>query len=97
MAVGMLTGSQTTAQNTIFSFLAPALISAGVDPVNAAVAGAHLAMSGQGMPPACLTTFVVCGLVGGILGKKVDPLRTMFYNMPMCIYFMIVGMIFLYI
>ena len=49
------------------------------------------------MPPACLTTFVVCGLVGGILGKKVDPLRTMFYNMPMCIYFMIVGMIFLYI
>ena len=97
MAVGMLTGSQTTAQNTIFSFLAPALTSAGVDPVNAAVAGAHLAMSGQGMPPACLTTFVVCGLVGGILGKKVDPLRTMFYNMPMCIYFLTVGMIFLYI
>ena len=97
MVVGMLTGSQTTAQNTIMSFLAPALISAGVDPVNTAVAGAHLAMSGQGMPPACLCTFVVCGLVGGILAKKVDPLKTMLFNMPMCIYYMIVGFIFLYI
>ncbi len=95
--IGMLTGSQSTAQISIFTFFGPALTTTGVDPVHAAVAGAHLAMGGQGMPPADLTTFVVAGLVGGILGKKVDPLRSMFYSMAMCIYFLIVGFIFMFI
>ncbi len=95
--IGMLTGSQTTAQNAIFSFFGPALIEIGLDPVNVAVAGAHLAMSGQGLPPADLTTFVVAGLVGGILGIKVDPVKSMFYSAVMCIYFLIVGVVFLYI
>ena len=95
--VGMLTGSQTTAQNTVFSFLAPALTSIGTNPVHTAVAGAHLAMSGQGLPPADLTTFVVAGLVGGILGKKVDPLKAMIYNLPMCLYFLFIGVLFLYL
>lgn len=97
MLIGMLTGSQTTTQTSIFTFFGPALQATGVDPVNAALAGAHLAMSGQGLPPADLTTFVVAGLVGGILGIKVDPVRSMFYSMVMCIYFLIVGMVFLYI
>lgn len=95
--IGMLTGSQTTTQVSIFTFFGPALATTGVDPVHAAVAGAHLAMGGQGMPPADLTTFVVAGLVGGILGKKVDPMRSMFYSMVMCVYFLIVGFIFMYI
>lgn len=95
--IGMLTGSQTTTQTSIFTFFGPALASAGVDPVHAAVAGAHLAMGGQGLPPADLTTFVVAGLVGGILGIKVDPVRSMFYSAFMCIYFLIVGFIFMYI
>ena len=95
--MGMLTGSQMTAQNTVFSFLAPALVSIGTDPVNVAVAGAHLAMAGQGLPPADLTTFVVAGLVGGILGKKVDPLKSMLLNLPMCLYFLFIGILFLYI
>lgn len=95
--IGMLTGSQTTTQTAIFTFFGPALTATGVDPVNAAVAGAHLAMGGQGMPPADLTTFVVAGLVGGILGIKVDPIRSMIYSMFMCIYFLIVGFIFMYI
>ena len=95
--MGMLTGSQSTAQNTIFTFLGPALAQLGVDPVHAAIAGSHIAASGQGMPPADLTCFVVCGLVGGILGKKVDPVKTMLLNMPMCVYLFIVGCVFMYI
>lgn len=95
--VGMLTGSQTTAQNAVFAILAPVLVSLGLDKVNVAVAGAHLAMSGQGMPPACLTTFVVCGLVGAITGKKSDPVKTMILNLPMCLMFLAIGILFMYI
>jgi TRAP-type C4-dicarboxylate transport system permease large subunit len=97
LLIGMLTGSQSTAQNTIFSFFGPALMKIGVTDVNAAVAGAHLAMSGQGLPPADLTTFVVCSLVGGILYKKVDPVKAMLLNLPMCLYFTAVGFFFLYV
>lgn len=97
MLIGMLTGSQTTAQNSIFSFFGPALIEGGLDPVRAAIAGSHLAMSGQGMPPADLTTFVVAGLVGGILSIKVDPVKTMLLNLPMCLYFAAVGFLFMFI
>jgi TRAP-type C4-dicarboxylate transport system permease large subunit len=95
--IGMLTGSQTTAQTSIFTFFGPALETIGVNPVKAALAGAHLAMSGQGLPPADLTTFVVAGMVGGILGVKVDPVRSMLYSTVMCVYFLIVGILFLYI
>ncbi|MPN25352.1 hypothetical protein SDC9_172761 [bioreactor metagenome] len=95
--IGMLTGSQSTAQNSIFAFFGPALIEAGVDPINAAIVGSHIAASGQGMPPADLTCFVVTGLVGGILSKKVDPVKTMILNLPMCIYLFVVGCIFMYI
>jgi hypothetical protein len=97
MLMGMLTGSQSTAQNTIFSVFGPALMKIGVSDVHAAVSGAHLAMSGQGLPPADLTTFVVCGLVGGLLHKKVDPVKSMLLNLPMCIYFAIIGFLFMYI
>lgn len=95
--IGMLTGSQSTAQNSIFAFFGPALIESGVDPIKAAIVGSHIAASGQGMPPADLTCFVVCGLVGGILSKKVDPVKTMILNLPMCIYLFVVGCIFMYI
>ncbi|HCP15625.1 MAG TPA: hypothetical protein DIT32_07740 [Peptococcaceae bacterium] len=95
--IGMLTGSQSTAQNSIFAFFGPALVELGIDPVHAAIAGSHIAASGQGMPPADLTCFVVCGLVGGILGKKVDPLKTMILNLPMCLYLFAVGFLFMFI
>lgn len=96
-ALGMLTGSQSTAQNTIFSFFGPTLVEMGLDPVHVALAGSHIAASGQGMPPADLTTFVICGLVGGILGIKVDPVKTMIYNLPMCLILLLIGFLFLYI
>lgn len=95
--MGMLTGSQSTSQNVVFSFFGPAVINTGVSKVHTAVAGAHLAASGQGLPPADLTTFAVAGIVGGLLGKKVDPLKSMFYCMPMCILLAVIGIVFLYI
>lgn len=95
--IGMLTGSMTVTQTSIFTFFGPALQAIGLDPVNVAVAGAHLGMAGQGLPPSCLTTFVVAGIVGSILGTKVDPVRSMIYSSVMCFYFLIVGSIFLFI
>jgi TRAP-type C4-dicarboxylate transport system permease large subunit len=95
--MGMITGLQSATQSTIFTVFGPALISNGVAPVHAAVSGAHLAMAGQGLPPADMLTFLTAGFVGGVLGKKVDPLRSMMYSMPMCIYYIIVGILFLYI
>ena len=59
--------------------------------------GVQLAAGGQGMPPADLTTFVVCGMIGSMYSRKVDPVKAMLYCMPMCISLTIVGMVFLYI
>ena len=53
--------------------------------------------AGQVMPPACIIAFVVCSLVGGILNKKVDPVKTMIYCTPMAIYFLVIGVAFFFI
>jgi hypothetical protein len=63
----------------------------GIEPTSAALGISHLAMAGQSMPPVCLTTFVVVGIVGGIIGKKVDPVRVMFLAFPVTIYFALAG------
>ena len=97
MLIGMLTGSQSTAQNVVFSFFGPALIATGRDATLTAVAGAHLAAAGMGLPPVDITTFVVAGIVGGMLGKKVDPLKSMIYMVPMCVAMAAVGILFMYI
>ncbi len=97
LLIGMLTGSQSTTQNVIFSFFGPALVSTGLNPIFAAVAGANLAAAGQGLPPADLTTFVVVGIVSAQFGKKVDPLKTMIYSVPMSLCFLGVGLLFLFI
>ncbi len=96
LLIGMLTGSQSTTQNVVFSFLGPALVAGGMAPTIAAVAGSHLAAAGQGMPPADLTTFVVCGIVSAQFGKKVDPVKSMIYSLPMCLAFLAIGVVFLY-
>ncbi len=97
VVVGALTGSQSTAQNTIFSWLAPALVKIGVDPSYVAVMGAHVASGAQGFPPTSITALVVCALVGGVLKKKVDPISTMMGYFPLSLYMVAVGMLFLYI
>ena len=104
LLISALTGSQSTGQNTIFSFLAPALASVGVDPVHAAVASAHIASGGQAFPhvsaPALAISAVVESILVQKLGKdagKVDPIRVMVLTLPMSIYFVIVGFLFLFI
>lgn len=93
VVVGMLTGSQTTAQSVIVTFLAPILENMEVDPTLIALGASHIAAAGQNMPPVGLTAFVVCGLIGGILNKEVDPIKVMGLAMPNAFYFIIVGLI----
>lgn len=104
LLISALTGSQSTGQNTIFSFLAPALASVGVDPVHAAVASAHIASGGQSFPPVSAPALAISAVVESILvqklgkeGGKVDPIRVMVLTLPMSIYFVIVGFLFLFI
>lgn len=89
--VGMLTGSQTTAQTTIITFLGPALTNIDVGAVSAAAGAALLAMAGQSLPPVGLTTFVVAGIVGGTLNARVDPIKVMLLILPVSLYFAIAG------
>ncbi|QQK75722.1 TRAP transporter large permease subunit [Salicibibacter cibarius] len=93
LLVGMLTGSQTTAQTITVPFLAPALENLDVDPVNIALGAAHIAAGGQNLPPVGLTAFVVAGLIGGILSKKVDPVKVMILAVPASLYLTLVGLI----
>ncbi len=95
--VGMLTGSQSTAQSAILSFFGPALVSSGLDPVKVAAAGAQIATAGQAMPPADLATFVVAGLVGGILNVKVDSVKSMIKSAPGFLFLLAGGLLLLYI
>lgn len=95
--IGMLTGSQSTTQNSIFSFFGPALVATGTNPTYAALAGANLAAAGQGMPPADLCMFVICGMMSAQLNKKVNPVKAMLYSFPMCFVYLIIGVVLLYI
>lgn len=97
LLMGMLTGSQSTAQNVVFSFFGPALVATGMTTTTAAMAGACLAFAGQGLPPADLTTFVVAGIVSAQFGRKVDPVKSMIYSAPMCIAFLVMGSLFLFV
>ena len=94
---GMLTGGQSTAQSMLTPILTPAWTAIGIAPLNIALASSHLAMAGQGLPPADINTFIIAGLVGSILGKKVNPLRSMLYSTPYCIYLVLAGLVFFFI
>lgn len=96
--LGMITGSQSTAQTTLVPVLGPILVNnAGVDPTRAAFGLGNIAMAGQSLPPADLVTFVIAGLVAGIIGKKVDPLKVMYLALPVTLYFLFVGLAALFI
>ncbi len=97
LMLGMLTGSQSTTQNVVFSFFGPALVAGGMSTTMAALAGSHLAYAGQGLPPADLTTFVVAGIVSAQFGRKVDPVKSMFYSAPMCLIFLALGTAYLFL
>ncbi len=95
--MGMLTGSQATAQNTIFSFFGPILVEMGYTVGQAGIIGSHMSAAGQGLPPADLVTFAVAGVVGGLLGRKIDPLKSMFYSSVFCVYLILVSFVYLYL
>ncbi len=96
--VGMLTGTQSGAQNTVFTFLGPALVDSGVAPTHAAIAGSHIAAAAQGMPPADSVTFACCGILGGLVPKeKPNPLKIMFMCAPFWLYLFLCGVLFMYI
>jgi TRAP-type C4-dicarboxylate transport system permease large subunit len=91
--VGMLTGSQTTAQSVIVTFIGPILENLDVDPTWIALGASHIAAAGQNMPPVGLTAFVVCGLIGGILSREVDPIKVMVLALPNSLYFLLIGLL----
>src|SRR5699024_10476708 len=93
VVVGMLTGSQTTAQSVNVTFLGPILENMNVDPTWIALGASHIAAAGQNMPPVGLTAFVVCGLIGGILSKEVDPIKVMMLALPNSLYFLLIGLL----
>lgn len=95
LVAGMLTGGQSTAQGMLVPILAPAWSAIGISKLNIALASAHLSMAGQGFPPCDMNTFIIAGLIGAIIGRPVNPLRSMMYSAPYCIYLFIVGIIFL--
>lgn len=95
IVAGMITGGQSTSQSMLIPILRPAWTALGLSPLAMTLASSHLAMAGQGCPPADMNTFIIAGLVAGILGKKVNPFRSMMYSLPYCIYLAAVGLIFL--
>ncbi|MEA4891023.1 MAG: TRAP transporter large permease subunit [Peptococcaceae bacterium] len=86
--MGMITGSQSTVQNTILSFFGPALIATGMTPERVALAGSHIAMAAQAFPPTDLCTIVVVGLVTGVINKECNYVKSMMTSLP--------GFLFLY-
>lgn len=95
--VGMLTGSQTSAQNVIFTFFGPLLMSMGLSGEHAAIVGSHLASAGQMMPPANFTAMICASLVSSKMGLKVDPIKVMMYLLPIAAMLAFVGFLFMFI
>ena len=92
--LGMITGSQTTAQTVVVPFAGPLLVAAGGGSVAVALGASHIASGAQNLPPVGLTAFVVCGLVGASLNQRVDPVKTMILALPNSLYFIVVGLLF---
>lgn len=91
--VGMLTGSQTASQTINTPILAPILENLGVSTTSIIIGASHITAGGENLPPVGLTVFVVCGLIGGILSQKVDPLKVMILAMPNSLLFLAIGLI----
>ena len=77
--------------------LSQALIETGTNPVYAAVSSAHLASGAQALPPTSMTVLVVAGLISGILGKEINPVKCMILCLPLSLYLIFIGVLFLYV
>lgn len=95
--MGMVTGSQSTVQNSILSFFGPALIATGMRPEKVALAGSHVAMACQAFPPSDLCTIVVIGLVTGVIGVKCDYVKSMMKSFAGFLFLYLFGIVLLFI
>src|SRR5699024_813181 len=91
VVVGMLTGSQTTAQSVNVTFLGPILENLDVVTTFIALGASHIAAAGQNMPSVYLSVFIVSGLIVGILNRDVDPIKILVLSLPNSLYFLAVG------
>ena len=92
LLMGMLTGSQSTSQSSLVPLVGPILVNAGgVDPSDAALGLAHLAMAGQSFPPVCLLSIMLAGLISSEVGKESDAVKIMLLSLPVTLYFAAVG------
>lgn len=81
----------------MLTFMGPALVAKGMNPVYVALGGAYMANAGQLAPPVALITFVTCGLVSATLNKDVDVMKTMNACWVMTLTFAVIGLIAFYL
>lgn len=97
-AMGMITGGDSSALNTIFPFFFPAVTAIGVPALNATMAGSLITVAGQAFPPCDTLVFMACGVLSGVLGvKKIDPMKVMMLDLPIGIFLTAFGMFYLYV
>ena len=97
-AMGMITGGDSSALNTIFPFFFPAVTAIGVPALNATMAGSLITVAGQAFPPCDTLVFMACGVLSGVLGvKKIDPMKVMILDLPIGIFLTAFGMFYLYV
>lgn len=94
---GMILGSQVNSMTLLIPVFARAFMALGISEVNVCTAISHIAMAGQGMPPADTNAFAIAGVVEGALHEKVNSQKAMLYSLPYCVYFFIAGLVFCYL
>lgn len=97
LLAGMILGSQANSMTLLIPVFAPALMALGIPEANVCAAISHMAMAGQGMPPADTNAFAIAGIVEGVLQKKVNAQKAMLYSLPYCIYLFMAGLVFCYL
>lgn len=97
-AMGMITGGDSSALNTIFPFFFPALTAISIPALNVTMAGSLISVAGQALPPSDTLVFAACGLLASVLGvKKVDPMKVMMIGLPISLLLVGCGLFYLYV
>ncbi len=99
LLLGATTSSQANSVALLVPALTPVFLQLGVSEAYIIVAFAHLAYSGQLLPPNDVNVYSICGIFGPILGDNdlVDSQKVMAYGLPFSVYLGVVGTIFLFL
>lgn len=99
LLLGAVTGSQANSVALLVPTLTPVFLSMGVSETFIIVAFAHLAYSGQLLPPNDVNVYSICGLFAPLLGEDdpVDSQKVMAYGLPFSVYLAVVGTVFLFL